>query len=84
MALREALELRKIETVYTSFGYPVLQIKYARVVYSGDEKLAETAHREMLLPDADLTNKMPEIVSVAEVVFTDAAKAAYATATGGE
>jgi hypothetical protein len=43
-------------------------------------EISRTFHRHVLTPDADLSAEDADVAAIAGTVFTDAAKAAYATA----
>jgi len=80
MALSEETKNDKVEVLQLAAGYPVVQVRTATIIKRDDVEVSRTFHRHMLTPDADLSGEAAEVVAIANVVFTDEAKAAYAAA----
>jgi len=83
MALTEETLNDKIEVVQLA-GYPVVQVRTASIIKRDDEEISRNFHRHVLNPDADLSGEDADVVAIANTVFTDEAKAAYAAAQEGE
>ena len=79
MALTEQTLNDKIEVLHLAAGYPVIQVRTATIIMRDDQEISRNFHRHVLTPDADLTNEDADVVAIATTVFTDEAKAAYAT-----
>lgn len=54
-----------------------LQIRYSRRIYDGAELLAETYHRNVLVPGDDVSREDPRVQAIARVVWTPAIVKAY-------
>jgi hypothetical protein len=80
MALTKMVITDKIETLHLAAGYPVIQVRKATIILEDSVEINRSFHRHMLNPDADVSGESNEVQSIAGVVFTDAAKAAYAAA----
>jgi predicted regulator of Ras-like GTPase activity (Roadblock/LC7/MglB family) len=79
MALEKEVINDKIEVVQLDAGYPVVQIRTATIVKEDGVAISKSFHRHVLMPDADLSAEDADVVAIATSVFTDAAKATYAT-----
>jgi hypothetical protein len=84
MALSEVTLNDKIEVLTLTAGYPVVQVRTATIIKRDDAEISRTFHRHVLTPDADLSAEDADVQAIAGTVFTDAAKAAYATASALE
>lgn len=84
MALSEETLNDKIEVLNLAAGYPVVQVRTATIIKRDDEEISRTFHRHVLTPDADLTTEHADVSAIATTVFTDTAKAAYATSSASE
>lgn len=78
MALTKTTKNDKIEVLNMAAGYPVVQVRTATIIAEDDVEISRTYHRHVLTPDADIAQEDLDVYAVANVVFTDAAKAAYA------
>lgn len=77
MALEKTTTNDKIEVI--SHGdWSSIQVRAATVITENGDKIGETFHRHVLMPDADLSAEDADVQAIAGTVFTDAAKAAYA------
>jgi len=83
MALSEETMNDKIEVVQLA-GYPVVQVRTASIIKRDDEEISRNFHRHVLNPDADLSGEDADVVAIANTVFTDEAKAAYAATQEAE
>jgi len=83
MALTEETMNDKIEVVQLA-GYPVVQVRTASIIKRDGVEISRNFHRHVLTPDADLSGEDADVVAIANTVFTDEAKAAYAAAQEGE
>tara|TARA_R110000851_G_scaffold105315_1_gene223544 strand:- start:80 stop:334 length:255 start_codon:yes stop_codon:yes gene_type:complete len=80
MALSEVTMNDKIEVLNLAAGYPVVQVRTASIIKRDDTEISRSFHRHALTPDADLSGEDADVVAIANTVFTDEAKAAYAAA----
>ena len=78
MALTKMTITDKIETLHLAAGYPVIQVREATIIAEDGVEINRSFHRHVLTPDADVSGESNEVQAIAGVVFTDAAKAAYA------
>ena len=83
MALTEETLNDKIEVVQLA-GYPVVQVRTASIIKRDDQEISRNFHRHVLNPDADLSGEDADVVAIANTVFTDEAKAAYAASQEAE
>jgi len=84
MALTEETLNDKIEVLQMAAGYPVIQVRTASIIKRDDEEISRSFHRHVLTPDADLSGEDADVVAIANTVFTDEAKAAYAATQEAE
>ena len=84
MALSEETKNDKIEVLQLAAGYPVVQVRSATIISRDGDEVSRSFHRHVLTPDADLSGEDADVVAIANTVFTDEAKAAYAAAQEGE
>ena len=84
MALSEVTMNDKIEVLNLAAGYPVVQVRTASIIKRDDVEISRSFHRHALTPDADLSGEDADVVAIANTVFTDEAKAAYAAAQEAE
>ena len=80
MAITKTLKNDKIEILQLAAGYPVVQVRTATIIAEDGVEISRTFHRHVLTPDADLSVEDADVVAIAETVFTEEAKAAYAAA----
>ena len=79
MALEKSTKDDKIEIVDTG-DWKVLQVRTATIVTDDGTELSRTFHRHVVDPNSDLTNESDEIKKLAEIYFTDDAKAKHKAA----
>ena len=77
-SLTEEIINDKVEIVNLGAGYPVVQVRTASIIKRDDVEISRSFHRHVLAPDADLSGEDADVVAIANTVFTDEAKAAYA------
>ena len=75
MALTERVEEDKIEIVGP---YKTIQVRTATVVERDGVELTRAFHRKALAPDADISGESAEVRGIADVVWTQEVKDAYA------
>ena len=80
MALTKTTTNDKIEVLHLAAGYPIVQVRAATIIAEDDVEISRTFHRHVLTPDADIAQEALEVFAIANQVFTDTAKAAYAAA----
>lgn len=80
MALTKTTTNDKIEVLHLAAGYPIVQVRAATIIAEDDVEISRTFHRHVLTPDADIAQEDLEVFAIANQVFTDTAKAAYAAA----
>ena len=83
MALSEVTKNDKIEVLQLA-GYPVVQVRTATIIKRDDVEISRSFHRHALTPDADLSGEDADVVAIANTVFSDEAKAAYAVSQEAE
>ena len=74
MAITKETQIGKIEVVGK---YKVVQVRTDIVVMEDNEELSKKYHRHALMPDADITNELPEVQAVCNAVWTQDVKDAY-------
>ena len=79
MALEKSTKDDKIEIVDTG-DWKVLQVRTATIVTDDGTELSRTFHRHVVDPNSDLTNESDEVKKLAEIYFTDDAKAKHKAA----
>ena len=75
MALTERIEEDKIEVVGQ---YKHIQVRTATIVDRDGEELTRAFHRKALSPDADVSGESAEVQAIANTVWTQDIKDAYA------
>lgn len=78
MALTKTTINDKIEVLTLAAGYPVLQVRTATIISEDGVEISRTFHRHVLMPNADVLAEDADVATIAGMVFTDDAKAAYA------
>jgi predicted metal-dependent TIM-barrel fold hydrolase len=80
MALEKVIVNDKIEVLQMAAGYPVIQVRTATIIKEDGVEISRTFHRNVLMPDADLSAEDADVVAIAATVFTADAIDAYAAA----
>jgi hypothetical protein len=75
MALTERTEEDKIEVVGP---YKIIQVRTATIVERDGMELTRAFHRKALAPDADVNGESAEVQAIANAVWTQEIKDAYA------
>lgn len=68
----------KIEVINLDVGYPTIQVRTAIIVKEDGVELSRKLHRKTLLPTDDISGEDPDVLSIAQAVFTDEVKQKYA------
>ena len=76
MALTKETQIGKIEVVGK---YKSVQVRTDTVVMEDSKELSRQYHRDVLNPDADISNEHSEVQAVCNAVWTDQVKADYET-----
>jgi len=83
MALTEEAINDKIEVVNKG-DWSAVGVRTATVIKRDGVEISRSFSRKVILPNANLSGEGADVVAVCNVVFTDAVKAAYATALAGD
>ena len=83
MALTKTTINDKIEVINKG-DWSVVQVRTATIIAEDGVEISRNFHRHVVTPDADLSAEDADVQAIAGTVFTDAAKAAYATASAQE
>ncbi len=75
MAITKETEIAKIEVVGE---YKAVQVKTDTVIKEDGKEISRSAHRHVVHPDMDISGEDAEVQAVANAVWTDAVKAAWA------
>ena len=79
MALTEEVINDKIEVVNKG-EYSAVGVRTATIIKRDGVEISRSFSRKVILPNANLSGEDADVVAVCNAVFTDAVKAAYATA----
>jgi len=77
MALTKEILNDKIEVINTG-DFVTLQVRIATVVKEDGAIISKKFSRKVIYPDADISQEDLDVYAVANAVFTDEVKAAYA------
>ena len=75
MPITKIKEIAKIEVVGE---YKAVQVRTDTVIKEDDKEISRSAHRHTIHPDMDISGEDAEVQAVANSVWTDAVKAAWA------
>ena len=75
MAITKETEIAKIEVVGQ---YKAIQVRTDTVIKEDDKEISRSAHRHTIHPDMDISGEDAEVQAVANAVWTDAVKSAWA------
>ena len=75
MAITKTTEITKIEVVGK---YKAVQVATDTIIKEDDNEISRNRHRHVLHPDMDISGEDAEVQAVANAVWTDAVKAAWA------
>ena len=76
MALEKLTKQDKIEIVDQG-DWKVLQVRTATIVTDDGVQLSRTFHRHVVSPNVDVSGESDEVKKLAEIYFTDDAKAKH-------
>ena len=79
MALEKSTKQDKIEIVDTG-DWKNIQVRAATVIKEDGVEISRSFHRHVVDPNSDLTNESDEVKKLAEIYFTDDAKAKHKAA----
>ena len=79
MALEKTVKDDKIEIVDCG-DWKVIQVRTATIVTDDGAELSRSFNRHVVEPNSDLTNESDEVKKLAEIYFTDDAKAKHKAA----
>ena len=75
MAITKETEIAKIEVVGQ---FKAIQVRTDTVIKEDDKEISRSAHRHTIHPDMDISGEDAEVQAVANSVWTDAVKSAWA------
>ena len=75
MAITKETKIEKIEVVGE---YKAVQVRTDTVIKEDDKEISRSAHRHVVHPDMDISGEDAEVQAVANSVWTDAVKSAWA------
>lgn len=75
MAITKEIKITKIEVVGE---YKAVQVATDTIIKEDDTELSRSRHRHVLHPDEDISGEDAEVQAVANAVWTDAVKSAWA------
>ena len=75
MAITKTTKITKIEVVGK---YKAVQVATDTIIKEDDNEISRNRHRHVLHPDMDISGEDAEVQAVANAVWTDAVKAAWA------
>ena len=76
MALEKTVKDDKIEIVDRG-DWKAIQVRTATIVTDDGAELSRTFHRHVVAPNDDVSSKSEEVKKLAEIYFTDDAKAKH-------
>ena len=76
MAITKETKIEKIEVVGE---YKAVQVATDTVIKEDGKEISRSRHRHVVHPDMDISGEDAEVQAVANVVWTDAVKAAWKT-----
>ena len=79
MALEKSTKQDKIEIVDVG-DWKNIQVRAATVIKEDGVEISRSFHRHVVDPNSDLTNESDEVKKLAEIYFTDDAKAKHKAA----
>ena len=75
MAITKETKIEKIEVVGE---YKAVQVRTDTVIKEDDKEISRSAHRHVVHPDMDISGEDAEVQAIANAVWTDAVKSAWA------
>ena len=83
MSLEKKVTQDKIEVVSVG-DWSVLQVRTKTAIIEDGVELSSSYHRHVVSPTDDLTSESPEVVAIANAVFTQEMKDAYTSAQASQ
>jgi len=75
MSITKEIEIAKIEVVGE---YKAVQVRTDTVIKEDGKEISRSIHRHVVHPDMDISGENAEVQAVANAVWTDAVKSAWA------
>ena len=75
MSITKEIEIAKIEVVGE---YKAVQVRTDTVIKEDGKEISRSIHRHVVHPDMDISGENAEVQAVANSVWTDAVKSAWA------
>ena len=79
MAIEKKVEVDRIEITIDDGGYKHIQIRTATIVTEDGEVIGRKFHRKVIHPDDDVSGETTEIQALANSLYTNDIKTAYAS-----
>lgn len=76
MAITKEIKVEKIEVVGQ---YKAVQVATDTIIKEDDKEISRSRHRHVIHPDMDISSEDAEVQAVANAVWTDEVKSAWAT-----
>jgi hypothetical protein len=73
MALIEKEKVDQIEILENN----TIQVRTATIIEKDNVEISRNFHRHVLVPGSDLTGQDPKVISIANLIWTDAVVAEY-------
>ena len=83
MALEKSTAEDKIE-IYDRGTYKSIGVRTATIIKDDGKEISRTFHRETFNPNDDVSSKSDEVKKLAEIYFTDEAKAEHQKSLNAE
>ena len=80
MALEKIIKEDKIEITDTNRGWSNINVRTATIVTDDGTELSRSFHRHVVSPNDDVSGESDEVKKLAEIYFTDDAKAKHKAA----
>ena len=77
MALENIIKEDKIEITDTNRGWSNINVRTATIITDDGTELSRSFHRHVVSPNDDVSGESDEIKKLAEIYFTDDAKAKH-------
>ena len=75
MALEKTVKQDKIEITDTNVGWSNINVRTATIITDDGAELSRSFHRHVVSPNDDVSGESDEVKKLAEIYFTDDAKA---------
>ena len=77
MALEKTVKQDKIEITDTNEGWSNINVRTATIITDDGAELSRSFHRHVVSPNDDVSGESDEVKKLAEIYFTDDAKAKH-------